>query len=232
MLPGLYAIQAFHCRVRTVFTNTVLVDAYRGAGRPEAAYVVERLVDAAARKLDMTPDAIRRKNFISPRAMPYTTATGKIYDSGDFTAHMKRAMEVGNWKDFARRAKTARKQGLVRGIGLATYVEVCGTMGEETANVALDPNGDVPIRIGTQSSGQGHQTAYAQLIADQLGLAPERVHIIQGDTEQVPTGLGTGGSASIPSGGVSVERAARKPGANLKEIAAVGAATTPTRPAS
>jgi carbon-monoxide dehydrogenase large subunit len=220
MLPGLYDIQAFHCRVRTVFTNTVPVDAYRGAGRPEAAYVVERLVDAAARKLDMTPDAIRRKNFISPRAMPYTTATGKIYDSGDFTAHMKRAMEVGNWKDFAKRAKAARKQGLIRGIGLATYVEVCGTMGEETANVALDPNGDVTIRIGTQSSGQGHQTAYAQLIADQLGLAPERVHIIQGDTEQVPTGLGTGGSASIPSGGVSVERAARKLGANLKEIAA------------
>ncbi len=94
MLPGLYDIQAFHCRVRTVFTNTVPVDAYRGAGRPEAAYVVERLVDAAARKLGMTPDAIRRKNFISPKAMPYTTATGKVYDSGDFTAHMKRAMEI------------------------------------------------------------------------------------------------------------------------------------------
>ena len=92
--PGLYDIQAFHCRVRTVFTNTVPVDAYRGAGRPEAAYVIERLVDAAARKLGMTPDAIRRKNFIPPKAMPYKTATGKVYDSGDFTAHMKRAMEV------------------------------------------------------------------------------------------------------------------------------------------
>jgi aerobic carbon-monoxide dehydrogenase large subunit len=219
MLPGLYDIKTFHCRVRTVFTNTVPVDAYRGAGRPEAAYVVERLVDAAARKLGMTPDAIRRKNFVSPRDMPYTTATGKVYDSGDFAAHMKRAMEVGDWKDFAKRAKAAKKHGLVRGIGLATYVEVCGTMGEETANVALDPNGDVTILIGTQSSGQGHQTAYAQLIADQLGLAPERVHIIQGDTDKVATGLGTGGSASIPSGGVSVERAARKLGANLKEIA-------------
>jgi carbon-monoxide dehydrogenase large subunit len=220
MLPGLYDIKTFHCRVRTVFTNTVPVDAYRGAGRPEAAYVVERLVDAAARKLGMTPDAIRRKNFVSPRAMPYTTATGKVYDSGDFAAHMKRAMEVGDWKDFPKRAKAAKKCGLVRGIGLATYVEVCGTMGEETANVALDRNGDVTILIGTQSSGQGHQTAYAQLIADQLGLAPERVHIIQGDTDTVATGLGTGGSASIPSGGVSVDRAARKLGANLKEIAA------------
>ena len=139
MLPGLYDIQAFHCRVRTVFTHTVPVDAYRGAGRPEAAYVVERLVDAAARKLGMTPDAIRRKNFIPPRAMPYKTATGKVYDSGDFTAHMKRAMEVANWKEFPKRAKAAKKQGLVRGIGLGTYVEICGTMGEETANVRSIP---------------------------------------------------------------------------------------------
>jgi carbon-monoxide dehydrogenase large subunit len=220
MLPGLYDIQAFHCRVRTVFTNTVPVDAYRGAGRPEAAYVLERLVDAAARKLDMTPDAVRRKNFIPPRAMPYKTATGKVYDSGDFAAHMKRAMEIANWKEFPRRAKAAKKQGLVRGIGLATYVEVCGTMGEETANVRLDPNGDVSILIGTQSSGQGHQTAYAQLVAEQFGLPPERVHILQGDTDKIATGLGTGGSASIPTGGVSVERATRELGNNLREIAA------------
>ncbi len=220
MLPGLYDIQAFHCRVRTVFTNTVPVDAYRGAGRPEAAYVIERLVDAAARKLGMTPDAIRRKNFIPPKAMPYKTATGKVYDSGDFTAHMKRAMEVANWKEFPKRAKAAKKQGLVRGIGLASYVEVCGTMGEETANVALDPNGDITILIGTQSSGQGHQTAYAQLVAEQFGVPPERVHVLQGDTDKIATGLGTGGSASIPTGGVSVERATRDLGNKLKEIAA------------
>jgi len=220
MLPGLYDIQAFHCRVRTVFTNTVPVDAYRGAGRPEAAYVVERLVDAAARKLGLAPDAIRRKNFIQPRALPYKTATGKVYDSGDFAAHMKRAMEIANWKEFPKRAKAAKKQGLVRGIGLASYVEVCGTMGEETAEVRLDPNGDVSILIGTQSSGQGHQTAYAQLVAEQFGLAPERVHIFQGDTDQIATGLGTGGSASIPTGGVSVERATRQLGVNLREIAA------------
>jgi len=220
MLPGLYDLQAFHCRVRTVFTNTVPVDAYRGAGRPEAAYVVERLVDAAARKLGMTPDAIRRKNFIPPRAMPYTTATGKVYDSGDFTAHMKRAMDIAEWKEFPKRAKAAKKQGLVRGIGLGTYVEVCGTMGEETAQVRLDPDGDITILIGTQSSGQGHQTAYAQIVAQQFGIAPERVHIHQGDTDEIPTGLGTGGSSSIPSGGVSVERATRTLGESLKNIAA------------
>jgi carbon-monoxide dehydrogenase large subunit len=220
MLPGLYDIKAFHCRVRTVFTNTVPVDAYRGAGRPEAAYVIERLVDAAARKLGMTVDAIRRKNFIAPRAMPYTTATGKVYDSGDFAAHLKRAMEVGEWKDFGKRAKAASKHGLVRGIGLGSYVEVCGTMGEETAHVRLDPNGDVSVLIGTQSSGQGHQTAYAQIVAEQFGLPPERVHVFQGDTDMIATGLGTGGSASIPTGGVSVERATRELGQNLREIAA------------
>jgi aerobic carbon-monoxide dehydrogenase large subunit len=220
MLPGLYDIQAFHCRVRTIFTNTVPVDAYRGAGRPEAAYVLERLVDAAARKLGLTVDAIRRKNFIPPRAMPYRTATGKVYDSGDFAAHLKRAMEIGQWKDFSKRAKAAKKEGLVRGIGLASYVEVCGTMGEETAKVQLDPNGDVSVLIGTQSSGQGHQTAYAQIIAEQFGIAPERVHVFQGDTDMIATGLGTGGSASIPTGGVSVERATRELGKHLREIAA------------
>src|SRR5262249_55653435 len=215
MLPGLYDIQAFHCRVRTVFTHTVPVDAYRGAGRPEAAYVVERLVDACARKLGMTVDAIRKKNFIQPKALPYKTATGKVYDSGDFAAHMKRAMEVATWKEFPKRAKLAKKAGLVRGIGLSSYVEICGTMGDETANVRLDPNGDVTILIGTQSSGQGHQTAYAQIVAEQFGLPPERVHIHQGDTDEIATGLGTGGSASIPTGGVSVQRATHELGGKL-----------------
>ncbi len=220
MLPGLYDIQTFHCRVRTVFTHTVPVDAYRGAGRPEAAYVIERLVDACARKLGMTPEAIRKKNFIQPKALPYKTATGKVYDSGDFAAHMKRAMEVADWKEFPKRARLAKKAGLVRGIGMASYVEVCGTMGEETANVRLDPNGDVTILIGTQSSGQGHQTAYAQIVADQFGLPPERVHTHQGDTDEIKTGLGTGGSASIPTGGVSVQRATHELGNKLKELAA------------
>ncbi len=220
MLPGLYALKAFHCRIRTVFTNTVPVDAYRGAGRPEAAYVVERLVDAAARKLGMTPEAVRRKNFITPRAMPYTTATGKIYDSGDFAAHLKLALEAAGAKEFAKRAKAAKKQGKVRGLGMASYVEVCGSMGEETAKVEIEPNGDVTVLIGTQSTGQGHKTAYAQLIAEQFGVAPERVHVHQGDTDRVATGLGTGGSASIPTGGVSVQRATKALGEKLKALAA------------
>jgi aerobic carbon-monoxide dehydrogenase large subunit len=220
MLPGLYDIQTFHCRVRTVFTHTVPVDAYRGAGRPEAAYVIERLVDACARKLGVTPDAIRKKNFIQPKQLPYKTVTGKVYDSGDFAAHMKRAMDVANWKEFPKRAKAAKKDGLVRGIGLSSYVEICGTMGDETANVRLDPNGDITVLIGTQSSGQGHQTAYAQIVAEQFGVPPERVHVRQGDTDEIATGLGTGGSASIPTGGVSVQRATTELGKQLKALAA------------
>src|ERR1700742_2387701 len=129
-------------------------------------------------------------------------------------------MEVANWREFPKRAKLAKKAGLVRGIGMASYVEICGTMGDETANVRLGPAGDVTILIGTQSSGQGHQTAYAQIVAEQFGLAPERVNVFQGDTDRIATGLGTGGSASIPTGGVSVERATRTLGANLRELAA------------
>ena len=220
MLPGVYDITTFHCRVRAVFTNTVPVDAYRGAGRPEAAYVIERLVDACARKLDMTPDAIRRKNFIPPRAMPYTTATGKVYDSGEFAAHLKLAQDRIEWKGFARRAKEAKKSGKIRGIGMASYVEICGMVGPETAIVRLDKDGDLTVLIGSQSTGQGHQTAYAQLVAEEFGVAPSRVRVLQGDTDLIATGVGTGGSSSIPVGGVSVQRATRTLGDNLKQLAA------------
>ncbi len=220
MLPGVYDITAFHCRVRAVFTNSVPVDAYRGAGRPEAAYVIERLVDACARKLDMTPDAIRKKNFIPPKAMPYTTAAGKVFDSGEFAAHLKIAQDNIDWKGFAKRAKEAKKKGFVRGIGMASYVEICGVVGPETAIVKLGEDGNITILIGSQSTGQGHQTAYAQLVAEQFGVAPEQVNVIQGDTDLIATGAGTGGSSSIPIGGVSVERATKKLGENLKELAA------------
>src|SRR5438067_11734429 len=191
MLPGLYDIQAFHCRVRTVFTNTVPVDAYRGAGRPEAAYVIERLIDAAARELGTAPDVLRRKNFIMPAAMPYTTATAKTYDSGDFAAHLARAQEIGDWAGFARRRAASKKSGRLRGIGIASYVEACGNNGPDTAHVRLDADGCVTVLAGTQSTGQGHATAYAQIVADHLGLVPERVRVVQGDTDVIATGTGT-----------------------------------------
>jgi carbon-monoxide dehydrogenase large subunit len=220
MLPGVYDIPTCFIRVRGAFTNTVPVDAYRGAGRPEAAYVIERLVDTAARDLGIAPDALRRRNFIKPKAMPYRTATGKVYDSGAFAEHMARAQEIAGWSGFNKRAAAARKAGKLRGIGLATYIEACGAVGPETARLSLDDNGVVTLLIGSQSTGQGHHTAYAQLVAEHLDLPPDRVRVIQGDTALIATGVGTGGSSSIPCGGVAVAGAARKLAENLKTIAA------------
>jgi aerobic carbon-monoxide dehydrogenase large subunit len=219
MLPGVYDIPACHVRVRGVFTNTVPVDAYRGAGRPEAAYVIERVVDAAARELDIAPDVLRRKNFIKKSAMPYTTPTGKIYDSGDFAGHLKRAQEIADLAGFKRRVAASKKSGRLRGLGIATYIEACGSNGPDKATVRLDDDGAVTVLVGSQSTGQGHHTAYAQLIADRLGLPPERVRVVQGDTDVVATGTGTGGSSSIPCGGASVAGAAEKLARNLKNLA-------------
>ncbi len=218
MSPGVYDIPACHVRVRGAFTNTVPVDAYRGAGRPEAAYVIERLVDLAAREIGTAPDALRRKNFI--KVMPYTTATGKTYDSGDFAGHLARAQAMSDWDGFERRLARSRKAGRLRGIGVATYVEACGNNGPDTARIRLEEDGGVTVFTGTQSTGQGHATAYAQIVADELGLAPERVRVIQGDTDLIATGTGTGGSSSIPCGGASLAAATRKLAAMLKDVAA------------
>jgi carbon-monoxide dehydrogenase large subunit len=220
MLPGVYDIPACHIRVRGAYTNTVPVDAYRGAGRPEASYVIERLVDHAAREIGIDAEALRRRNFIKQKALPYTTATGKVYDSGDFAAHLKRAQEVVDRKDFARRVRESKRAGRLRGLGVATYVEACGNNGPDTARVRLEPDGSVTVLIGSQSTGQGHHTAYAQIVADHLGLPPGRVHVVQGDTDLVATGTGTGGSSSIPCGGASLSAAAEKLADNLKALAA------------
>ena len=220
MSPGVYDIPACFVRVRGVYTHTVPVDAYRGAGRPEAAYVIERLVDAAAHELGVAPDALRRRNFIKPKAMPYATATGKVYDSGDFAAHMARAQALADWDGFKKRAAAAKRQGLIRGIGLSTYIEACGTMGPDTATIMLDQDGGVTALMGSQSSGQGHATAYAQIIAGRLGVAPGMVRVIQGDTDRIATGTGTGGSSSIPCGGASLASASEKLAENLKALAA------------
>jgi len=218
--PGVYDISACHVRVRGVYTNTVPVDAYRGAGRPEAAYVIERLVDHAARELGVAPDALRRRNFITASAMPYRSATGQNYDSGNFAAHLKRAQELADWSGFPKRLRVAKKAGRLRGIGLSTYIEACGNAGAETATLKLESDGSVTLLIGTQSTGQGHETAYAQLVADHLGLPPEQVNVVQGDTDSIASGIGTGGSSSIPCGGASLAGAAEKLADNLKELAA------------
>ncbi|MGA8226582.1 MAG: xanthine dehydrogenase family protein molybdopterin-binding subunit, partial [Xanthobacteraceae bacterium] len=159
MLPGVYDFPTCYARVRAAYTNTLPVDAYRGAGRPEASYVLERLVDVAARELSVEPDALRKKNFIKPKQMPYTTPTDKIYDSGEFAAHMARAQDVGDWKGFRKRWAQARRRNKLRGIGLATYIEVCGGAGPQLAVVRLERDGNAKVVIGSQSTGQGHQTA-------------------------------------------------------------------------
>lgn len=220
MLPGVYAIPAVHARVRGYYSHTVPVDAYRGAGRPEAAYVIERLVDHAARELGVKPERLRRRNFIRPRQMPYRTATGRVYDSGEFDGHMTRAMELADWKGFPTRRAAARKRGLVRGIGLATYIEACSGGGAEPATIRLDADGGATILIGTQSTGQGHETAYAQLAAGELGLPLARVRVRQGDSDDLATGGGTGGSRSLPVGGPAVRGAARRLADHIKELAA------------
>jgi len=218
MSPGLYDIPACLVRVRGVFTNRVPVDAYRGAGRPEAAYLIERLVDVAARERGIAPDELRRMNFI--KAMPYTTATGKIYDSGDFGRHLGRAQEIAEWNKFPQRLARSRAAGHLRGIGVATYIEACGNNGPDSARVALESDGRVTVFAGSQSTGQGHATAYAQIVADRLGLPPDRVRVVQGDTDLISSGTGTGGSSSIPCGGASVAGAETKLADRLKTLAA------------
>ena len=218
--PGVYDIPTCYVRVRGVYTNTVPVDAYRGAGRPEAAYVIERLVDYAPREIGIAPDALRRRNFIKPGAMPYRSATGQNYDSGNFAAHLKRAQELADWSGFPKRLRQSKKSGRLRGIGLSTYIEACGNAGAETASLNLEPDGSITLLIGTQSTGQGHGTAYAQIVADHLDLPPERVNVVQGDTDRIKSGIGTGGSSSIPCGGASLAGAAEKLADNLKRLAA------------
>ena len=220
MATGAYDIPVAHARLRAAFTNTVPVDAYRGAGRPEASYLIERAVDAAALEIGMAPDTLRRKNLIKPKALPYKTPTGKVYDSGDFAGAMVRAQEMIDWAGFSKRATAAKRAGRLRGIGMATYIEACGNNGPETATINLDKDGGVTVLIGSQSTGQGHATSYAQLVADHLDLPPELVRVVQGDTDRIATGAGTGGSSSIPIGGVSVDRASKTLAGQLKDIAA------------
>ena len=220
MLTGCYDIPAGYTHIRGIYSHSVPVDAYRGAGRPEAAYVVERLVDFIADEIGMDRIALRKKNLIKSRAMPYTTPTGRVYDSGDFAAHMVLAQERIDWKGFPARVKAAKKRGKIRGIGLGVYIEACGGGSPEPGYVTLERDGAVTVRIGTQSNGQGHETAYAQLVSQHLDLPLTKIRVLQGDTQETPTGGGTGGSRSIPVGGAAVAAAAKTLADNLKSLAA------------
>ncbi len=207
LVSGLYAIGAIHINVKGVSTNTVPVCAYRGAGRPEAAYLLERLVDAAARELGISPDAIRRVNFVPPSAMPYTSATKLVLDSGEFEAVMDRCMAVAEWPSFAQRRAQSERNDKLRGIGMATYTERCGGGFPETASIEFKDE-RVELVMGNQEYGTGLVTSYKQLVCDQLGIDPDRIDVIMGDTDRTPAGL-TGGSRALAVGGVALYEAGR-----------------------
>jgi len=220
MLSGLYRIPAVFANVKCVFTHSVPVDAYRGAGRPEAAYLVERIVDEAARVAGLSPLEIRQRNLIRPQDLPYTSAMGPVYDSGDFPAMLRRAAEAAGWDGLEERKRQALRRGRHLGLGMACYVEACGGVGEEEAVVRVDPDGGVTLIIGTQTNGQGHLTAYAQMLNEKLGVALDKVRMIQGDSDIVKRGGGTGGSRSLLMGGVAINRASDKVIERIKAIAA------------
>ena len=228
LLAGVYRTPAIYVEVNGVYSNTVPTDAYRGAGRPEACYVLERLVDQAARKLGIDRAEIRRRNLIPKEAMPYKTPLGPTYDCGDFPRMLDRALQLADYAGFQQ-----RKQSKLRGIGIACYVEssgvapsrLAGIMGArfgfyESAQVRVAPDGSVSAYLGTHNHGQGHATSFAQILAAQLGIPMERISIHEGDTAEVPVGTGTFGSRSIAVGGSALQVASQKIIAKGRKIAA------------
>jgi carbon-monoxide dehydrogenase large subunit len=220
MTTGVYDIPAIDVNTTGVYTNTCPVDAYRGAGRPEAAFLIEKLADACARDIGISTAEIRRRNFVRPEQFPYRTATGRLYDVGEFDGHLEAALKASDWSGFDKRLSKAKANGRIGGIGLATYVEACAFAGSEPAHVELNGDGTITVLIGTQSNGQGHATAYAQLVAEKLNIDISKVRVHQGDTDRLAKGGGTGGSRSIPLGGVSAARAGEDLAQKMKAIAA------------
>ena len=220
MTTGLYDIPTIDVDCTLRYSHTVPTDAYRGAGRPEAAYMVERLVDRCAADLGIDRIDLRKLNFIKPEQMPYTTQMGRIYDTGEFAGHLDEAMRRAKWPAFEERRAASMADGKLRGIGVSCYIEACAFPGSEPAYVRLKPDGRVELKIGTQTNGQGHATAYAQFIAEALSLDYDLIDVKQGDTDDTPTGGGTGGSRSVPLGAVSVRRASQALAEKLKKLAA------------
>jgi carbon-monoxide dehydrogenase large subunit len=223
LLAGLYRTPAIFVEVEGFYSNTVPTDAYRGAGRPEACYVLERLADKAARELGLERAEIRRRNFIQPSAMPYKTPLGPTYDCGDFPRVFNRVLDLAQYSGFAARREASKAQGKLRGMGIACYVEssgvapsrLAGMMGArvgfyESAQVRVAADGSVTAHLGTHNHGQGHATTFAQILAERFGVPIERIRIVEGDTAAVPVGTGTFGSRSMAVGGSALFKAAGK----------------------
>jgi len=233
LLSGQYDIPAIHCSVTGAFTNVPPVDAYRGAGRPEASYLVERIVTRAARQIDMDPAEFRRLNFVDPEQFPYETQVAVEYDSGDYEKTLDAALEHVDYEGFRERQQEAREEGRYLGIGLSAYIEACGLAPSELAGqlgaqaglwesslVRMQPSGTVTAYCGTSGHGQGHHTTYAQVIANELGVPYDDIEVVEGDTDEIPQGMGTYGSRSAAVGGSSLVTSARKVVEKAKKIAA------------
>jgi carbon-monoxide dehydrogenase large subunit len=205
IMGGVYRIPAIHNLVHGVVTNTTPVDAYRGAGRPESAYIMERLIEAAAREIGIGVDEMRSRNLLLPAELPHENGLGLTFDIGNFPAVLERAKQVADWAGFAGRKAEAAKRGLRLGRGMAYYVEIAGGGGtEEHADVRVAANGHIEMAVGTQSNGQGHETVYAQVLSARLGVPMEQISIVQGDSTRMEVGGGTGGSRSMAFGGGAV----------------------------
>ena len=209
LLAGAYDNPAIYVEVRAVFTHTVPVDAFRGSGRPEANYTVERIVDHAARELGLDPVELRRRNLIPPDKIPYKTALRDTYDSGEFERNMDDALTRAEHVGFAGRRADSQARGRLRGIGMAYYMEATEGLPEDSANIALTAEGRVTVLTGTQDTGQGHRTTFAQIVADYLEVPFDSIAIVQGDTDRIPEGPGTGGSRSVIFGGAAMADAAK-----------------------
>jgi aerobic carbon-monoxide dehydrogenase large subunit len=230
LLSGQYNIPNIYCEVDAVYTNTVPVDAYRGAGRPEATFVVERLVEVAARELSIDPAELRKRNFISQ--FPHQTPVILAYDAGDYNASLKKALELADYKGFAKRKRESSRDGKLRGIGLSAYIEACGiapsqavgSLGAgvglwESAEVRVNPTGSVEVLTGSHSHGQGHETTFAQLVCERLGIPIDNISIVHGDTDVVQFGMGTYGSRSGAVGMSAIVKALDKVEAKAKKVA-------------
>jgi carbon-monoxide dehydrogenase large subunit len=231
LLSGQYDIPAIYCEVDAVYTNTAPVDAYRGAGRPEATFVVERLVEIGARQMGIDPTDLRKRNFV--RKFPHQTPVIMTYDTGDYGASLKKALEMADYKGFGRRKRESARHGKLRGIGLSAYIEACGiapsqAVGSlgcgvglwESAEVRVNPTGSVEVLTGSHSHGQGHETTFAQLVGERLGIPIENVSVVHGDTDKVQFGMGTYGSRSGAVGMSALVKALDKVEAKAKKVAA------------
>ena len=237
LAPGCYKVPALKFDLVGVLTNKMATDAYRGAGRPEATYMIERIMDVAARKLEMDPAEIRRKNFPQPDEFPFQTSGGVVYDSANYEAALDRALQLADYKALRRKQAELRSQGKYMGIGLSSYVEICAMGpsaampggGWETGSVRIERTGKVTILTGASPHGQGQETTFAQIAADEFGLEPDDVVTIHGDTARIPSGIGTFGSRATAVGGTAMYFAVQDLKEKMKKIAAHLLETTPDK---